>query len=205
MAVVKKIIIILPSEDDSVISVINYGRNVKNGFTDNAAIFPDINPTLPEITAALTELENSIPAPSEKNTISTNLLQKRKKDFINNILKKNASYVLMVANDDRYVAGLSGYKLNKEERTPIAQEPISAEFVGPGAEDGTAYIRITERGNNDFFIVSLKEGDNWKMLDAFKLKEFMLQGLPSGSSIIRIAGKKGDVLGTPIELVVKAV
>lgn len=205
MVIVRKLSIILPKENASVSSVIAYGKNVKNGLTDNATTFPDPEPTLVQLGTALTELEASIPPADEKNTVSTNLMQKLKKDFIKNMLSPIADYVLLVANGDRFTAGLSGCKLNKEERLPVVQGPISGTYVSAGAEDGTANIRITDRGNNDFFVFSLKVGDNWVVLDAFGLVDILVKGLPSGSSIIRIVGKKSDVPGTPIELVVKAV
>ena len=204
MAKIKKLTIKLPREDASVNYVVSYAQNVLNGMTDNAATFPSPNPTLALFSAALDALIASVPAKDEKNTVSTNLMQKRKKEVINNNLRPQADYVLMVANGDRYTAGLSGFVLNAEDTNEHQPSVFTARFVGVGSDPGTAIVEIDNRAGNALFIVELKVGEQFVMIDAFNTLKFTVGGLPSGESIIRITGKKGNRRSPQVMLVVRA-
>lgn len=204
MAKIKKLTIKLPKENASVASVISYAENVENGMTDNAATFPSPTPTLALFSAALAALIASIPAKDEKNTVSTNLMQKLKKELIDSYLRPLADYVLLVSNGDRYTAGLSGFVLNVEDTTEHLPSVFTARFVGVGADPGTAIVEIDERAGNVLFIVELKVNDQFVMLDAYNTLKFTVEGLPSGESIIRLTGKKGTRRSPQVTLVVRA-
>ncbi|MBI1225734.1 MAG: hypothetical protein GC192_10905 [Bacteroidetes bacterium] len=204
MAKIKKLSIKLPKENASVASVISYCDNVETGMADNADTFPDPVPTLALFTAALVALKASVPSRDEKNTTNTKLMQKNKKDIINNFLKPWADYVLLVANGDRYTAGLSGFVLNVEDTMEHDPSAFTATFKGVGPDGGQAIVEINQRAGNALFIVELKVGDQWEMIDAFNTLKFVVEGLPSGESTLRITGKKGVKKSPKIILSVRA-
>lgn len=204
MAKIKKLSIKIPKEEASVSSVISYCENVKTGMTDNAATFPDADPTLLLFIAALTALKASVPSKDEKNTTNTKAMQKHKKDIIKNFLQPWSEYVLLVANGDRYVAGLSGFVLNVENTVEKDPSAFTATFVGVGPDGGQAIVEITERAGNALFIVEKKVGEDWVMIDAFNTLKFTVEGLPSGESNIRITGKKNVKKSPKVILSVRA-
>lgn len=206
MAKRTKLNYLLPDEKTPANEVIAEGDNLVAGLTDNPTVFVDPTPTPAEITTDLNLLKtaNSVPD-NEKNTLTRDLLQKRKEDFINNMLKPAANYGLFVANGDRYIAGLLGLKLSKEETNNYTPSVFSAYFVGAGPSEGTAKVRINQRAGNALFKVYLKVNDEWKLWDAFNTLTFIVTGLPSGSSQLRIIGKKGDVESPEVDITVKAI
>lgn len=204
MAKITRLSTKLPKENASVSSVISYCENVETGMTDNADIFPAPVPTLVLFSAALVALIASVPTKDEKNTTNTNLMQKHKKDIIKNFLQPWSDYVLLVANGDRYKAGLSGFVLNVEDTVEHDPGPFSAVFIGPGPDAGQAIVEVAERAGNALFIVELKVGEQWVMVDAFNTLKFTVEGLPSGESIIRITGKKGVKKSPKVTLIVRA-
>ncbi|MBI1224620.1 MAG: hypothetical protein GC192_05235 [Bacteroidetes bacterium] len=141
---------------------------------------------------------------------ASRIVLKQKKLELLELLRQLAAYVYGVANGNRYIAELSGFKLSKETTTPKHTSGIVVRDVKPGPGDGEAMVRLASRGGFDMFQVELKlADDSWRVLRAFTLSKFIIKGLPSGSSIIRITGFKSDVPGTGegsvIEIVVKAV
>ena len=196
--------IILPKSKTLVSSVISTGDSVKTNMTKNLAVFPDPVPTLDDLGTALQALKDSVPPENERSTASNNLTEKLKKEFIENYLKPLSGYVLFVAKGDRYKAGLSGFELSKEDTVERAPGEIEAVFVGPGPSEGTAKVRILNRAGNALFKVYLKVDDKWVMLDAFNTLTFIVKNLPSGSSQLRIIGKKGDLESPPVDITVKA-
>ncbi len=204
MVIVKKLTIKLPREDASVSSVISYCENVETGMTANADTFPLPVPTLVLFSAAIVALKASVPSKDEKNTMNTKAMQKHKKDIIINFLQPWSEYVLLVANGDRYKAGLSGFVLNVAEKVEHNPGPFSAVSIGPGPDAGQAIVEVGERAGNALFIVELKVGEQWAMIDAFNTLKFTVEGLPSGESIIRITGKKGVKRSPKVTLIVRA-
>lgn len=200
----KKLFIILPTEKSPVSTVIADGESVLEGMTNHTAEFPEPPVTMVAFAAALNLLKDSVVPESEKNTTTTNLMQKRKVDFINNQLLPNSNYVLLVANGDRYIAGLSGYRLSKEEVTPVEPSEFQAVSMGVGPIVGSTIVRILERAGCIFFIVKHKVGDDYIMHNAYNTLTFTVTDLPSGTNILQIIGKKGEYTSPPVELVVRA-
>ncbi len=204
MARRKKLFIILPTEKSPVSTVIADGESVLEGMTNHADVFTAPPVTMLALAAALNLLKDAVVPENEKNTTTTNLMQKRKADFIKNELLPLSNYVLLVANGDRYIAGLSGFRLNKEESTPIDPSEFSATFISVGSVIGSAIIRIDERAGSSFFIVKLKVGDDFVMHDAFDTLLIEVTNLPSGPNILEIYGKKNKKTSPPVQLLVRA-
>lgn len=202
---IKKLSFILPNAKSSASKVIDEGNSLVNGLTDNPTVFVTPSPSIADITAGLDLLvaANSVPE-LEKNKRTNELLRKRKVDFINNFLMPSSYYVLSVANEDRYKASLVGLEMNKEETSAHTPSVFSAMFEGVGAAAGTANVRISHRAGNSLFKVLLKVGDDWVLWDAFNTLKFTVKNLPSGSSTVRIIGKKGEVESPEVDLVVRA-
>lgn len=205
MARKKKLSFILPTEKTSADKVSDQGDSLVNGLTDNDDIFETPVPSVADITTGLNLLKtaNSVPE-NEQNHNTRELLKKRKVDFINNLLMPSSYYVLSVANEDRYIAGLVGLEMNKEDTSTHTPSVFTATFEGVGAASGTAKVRINNRAGNALFKVFLRVGDAWVLWDAFNTLKFTVKGLPSGSSTIRIIGKKGDVESPEVDLAVRA-
>ncbi|MBK9016802.1 MAG: hypothetical protein IPM82_23530 [Saprospiraceae bacterium] len=183
-------------------------NNVAAGIGGNPLVFVTPSPTLLVFKAGFDALKAADVADNLANDASRIVLKEKKVEFLE-LLRQMAAYVLGVANGSRYIAELSGFKLSKATTTPKVQTGIVVIERRPGPGDGEASVRIN-KGGFDMVIVELKLEDNsWKMIGAFTLSKFILKGLPSGSSNIRITGYKGDVPGTVdgsvVETVVKAV
>ena len=204
MARRKKLSIILPRENVATAAVITYAKGVENGMTTNAATFPTPPVTMAALGAAITAAENAQVPESDRSSNTDAVLAQKKQDLLD-LLLPLSNYVLSVANGDRFVAGLSDFELSKEETTNNPPGQFSASFLRPGPTDGTAEVRIGARAGNALFIVMLKVGDAWVMLDAFNTLQFTVEGLPSGTSTLRIYGKKGQLRSPAVEIVVKAV
>lgn len=201
---IKKLSIILPDERSPVSTVITDGENVLEGMTNNADVFTTPPVTMLALAAALNLLKDSVVPENEKNTTTTNLMHKRKADFIKNELLPLSNYVLLVANGDRYIAGLSGFRLNKEETSNTEPGEFQAVSMGVGPIVGSTIVRILERAGCIFFIVKHKVGDDYIMHNAYNTLTFTVTDLPSGSNILQIIGKKGEYTSPPVELVVRA-
>lgn len=202
---IKKLSYLLPNFKTPAAKVIDDGDSVVAGLTDNPTVFEEPVPPIADITTGLTLLKtaNSVPE-NEQNTLSRELLKKRKEDFIEFLLTPASNYGLFIANEDRYTAGLLGLPLNKEETTAHNPSAFTAVFEGVGAAAGTAKVRISDRAGNALFKVFLKVGTDWVLWDAYNTLSFIVSGLPSGSSTIRIIGKKGEVDSPEFDLVVRA-
>jgi translation initiation factor IF-1 len=197
--------IVLPKETTPVAKITNYSEGAQAGITANPDHFKAPSPTVQELKDATDVMVAADVADTLVND-TTRLTLKNKKKAVLEILKKMAAFVIGAAKGDRYIASLSGFQLSKEETSPKPQTEILIKdtMVGPG--DGQATVRLASRGGHDMFIVELKQADDsWKMIGAFTLSTFVLTGLASGSSVIRITGYKSDVMGKVVETVVKAV
>lgn len=203
MAKISKLSIILPEKKASATDVVTYARRVKTNLTTYAETFPNPTVKLPDFEAAITTLENSIVTGKEKSDATDERTAQFQKPVME-MLYTLSVYVLMVANSDRYIAGLSGFTLNKEESEAKKTEDLAVDNSKPGKEDGTVIISLKGRAGYDLFIVERKTETGWTMLWAYRKLYFTVKGLPSGSSILRITGTKGDVPGDSIEIVVKA-
>lgn len=182
--------------------------NVAAGIAGNPLVFVTPAPSLLVFKAGIDALKAADVAENLANDASRIVL-KEKKVEMRELFRQMAAYVLGVANGSRYIAELSGFKLSKAITTskPITGIVVIETWPGPG--DGEATVRI-DKGGFDMVIVELEMEDNsWRMIGAFTLSKFILKGLPSGRSNIRITGYKGDVKGTVpntvVETVVKAV
>ncbi|MBI1225163.1 MAG: hypothetical protein GC192_07970 [Bacteroidetes bacterium] len=193
----------LPSANASATSVYNYGNAVKVGLSANVATYASPTPTVAQLTTALDELlAADVPKTERSENTRNTLLQKIA--AVMEMLEDLAPYVIGIAGNDRYKAGLSGFPLSKEESTVRHQGPFGIKSVKPGEADGTVDIVLSNRGGNDYFKVFRKVDDVWVLHDAFQNKSYTLTNLPSGTSIIKIVGYKSDMPGSEVETVAKA-
>jgi hypothetical protein len=167
-------------------------------------IYPAPTPPLGTLEEAMNALE-AADAPEGDRSPNTDLVLSAKKLVVIDILEPLSRYVLLTADGNRYKAALSGFPLNAEETVSRPPGEFKAVFVQPGPDDGTATVRIEERAGCALFIVELKVEEKWVMIDAFNTLLFTVEGLPSGSSVLRIYGKKGVKKSPAVEIVVKAV
>ena len=203
MGKIKKLAIIQPQERAIAATVITYAKAAHKGMTDNAARFTEPPVRMSDFLAAI-EAAEAAQVPEAERSANTDAVLNNHIKTLRQMLETLASYVLFIANGDRFVAGLSGFELNKEETTSRTPGEFNAKFVGVGANPGTANVRIEERAGCALFIVQLKVGDDWVMIDAFNTLLFTVEGLPSGPSLLRIYGKKGDAKSPMLELAVRA-
>ncbi len=203
MARVNKLSIVLPTIRTGAPRVIAIARNVINGMTEHVAIYPAPTPTVAALVTALDELV-AADVPFAERNINSSIVLQQKKVVVIDLLSSMSNYVLLIANGDRPKAALSGFGLNKENTTNHTPSQFGVAFDGAGPDGGTAYVRITERAGNALFIVQLLVEDKWVMIDAFNTLRFLVKGLPSGASTLRIYGKKGEVPSPSIDLVVRA-
>lgn len=205
MAKRKKFVIILPEEKSSVQAILSYGRSVLSGLKSHPDKFPEPTPTPAALETALDELE-AANLPEGDMSDNARIMLHEKKRIVLGVLRELSAYVIGVSKGDRFTASLSGFKLSAEETKATQQGEILIKYIKPGLNSGEAIVRIGNRGGHDLFIVSLKKADGeFVMLDAFSLSTFTIKGLPSGSSVILITGKKSDVAGASVEAVAKAV
>ncbi len=204
MAKIKKLAIILPEERTSAADVVTYGKAVLAGMGAHTELFPEPVPTLKELDDAIKALV-AADVPEGDRSPNTDLVLQEKKMVVIGILEPLSRFVLLKANGDRTTAAKSGFKLNVEETVNKAPGEFSAKFVRTGPADGSATVRIEERAGCALFIVELKVEEKWVMMDAFNTLLFTVEGLPSGSSVLRIYGKKGVKKSPAVEIVVKAV
>lgn len=201
--------ILLPNERASVEEFDDLYADVSAGISGNPEVFVTPAPTMLELKAGRDAMVAANVADNLANTASRIVLKEKKVEFLG-LLRQLAAYVIGVANGDRYIAELSGFKLSKETTSPKQTSGIIVKDVKPGPGDGQATVRMASRGGFDMLQVELKQpDDSWRILGGYTLKKFVLKGLPSGSSVIRITGFKSDVPGTGegsvVEIVVKAV
>jgi hypothetical protein len=182
--------------------------NVAAGIGGNATVFVTPAPTLLVFKAGIDALKAADVAENLANDASRIVLGEKKVEM-RELFRQMAAYVIGVANGSRYIAELSGFKLSKAVTTSKPVTGIVVVDKRPGPGDGESTVRIN-KGGFDMVIVELKMEDNsWRMIGAFTLRKFILKGLPSGSSTVRLTGYKGDVMGTVensvVETIVKAV
>ena len=164
------------------------------------------NPIVPlkDLEAANIALDATI-LPENKRSNDTDMVMEEKKLELLELLVKLSNYVLLVANGDRVIAGLSGFKLTKEEKTPDNPTTLELDKVTTGSSAGTARVSLKSRAGCAIFIVQLKNAEGeYKMFDAFNTTTFDLEGLPAGESLIRIYGKKGKKKSPMLDAVVRA-
>jgi hypothetical protein len=197
--------IMLPSERTSVIAISKYSSNVQAGLTANTDKFATPSPTVAQLKTATDEMIAADVAGDLVNDASR-LVLKQKKKAVLDLLREIAAYVIGVAKGDRYVAALSGFELSKEETSSVPTGEIIVDDVRPSANDGEAVLRLADKGGYTMFILERKlPDDTWVMIGAFQLKTYTIKGLPSGASVVRITGYKGDIPGDSLDIVVKAV
>ncbi len=203
MAKIKKLVIRLPKETAAPATVITYAKAVHSGMSTNASTFPAPPITMEDFKKAIDAAEGAVVPEADRSDNTDKALERLIGD-LRRVLETLASYVLYVANNDRFKAGLSGFELNKEETTNHKPGEFKAKFMQPGPNPGTAVVRIEERAGCTFFIVKLKVEDKWVMIDAFNTLLFTIEGLPSGESTILVYGKKGTDVSPEVQLVVRA-
>lgn len=203
MAKIKKLAIILPEERASAADVLTYAKAVSKGLTNHVDIYASPTPTVKELDDAITALENAQVSEDDRSA-STDRVLEEKKQAVLAVLEPQSRYVLLVADGDRSKAAKSGFKLNAEETVKKVPGEFKAVFVRPGADAGTSIVRIEERAGCAFFLVQLKVEEKWVMIDGFNTLTFTVEGLPSGSSTLRIYGKKGTKKSPAVEIVVRA-
>ncbi len=203
MAKRKKLAIIQPSEKASAPTVLTYAKASHSGMSTNAETFPSPPISMADFLKAIEAAENAIVPEADRSDNTDKALEKLVKD-LRRMLETLATYVLFVADGDRYIASLSGFELNKEETTTHKPGEFKAKFMQPGPNPGTAVVRIEQRAGNVLFIVKRKVGDDWVMIDAYNTLLFTVEGLPSGESTLLIYGKKGTDLSPEVQVVVRA-
>lgn len=203
MPVRKKLSVILPVKKATPATVITYAKAVHKGMTDNAAKFPEPLVSMADFLTAI-EAAETAQVPEADRSANTDAVLEQRISALRQMLETLANYVLFAANNNRFTAGLSGFELNKEETTSHSPGEFNAKFVGVGPNPGTAIVRIEERAGCAFFLVQMKVGEEWVMIDGFNTLLFTVEGLPSGSSILRIYGKKGNAKSPVVELAVRA-
>ncbi len=203
MAKRKKFTIILLEENASATSVLTLGKSVSTNMGLNATTFPTPPVALTALDTALEELEEA-DVPEDNRSNMTDLNLKNKKLIVLAMLSTLAGYVLMIANGNRNKASLSGFTLSAEDTVDHPPGEFELKSRKAGADEGTVEIRLNHRAGNAVFIVQLKVGDEWVIIDAFNTITFVVKGLPSGTSYLRIYGKKGDKKSPAIEVTVKA-
>lgn len=203
MPKIKKLAIILPAAKAKADTVIHYAKAVHTGMSANAATFPAPPITMVAFKEAI-DMAVAAQVPEADRSDNTDALLDKRAGELRKMLDTLATYVLFVADGDRSMAALSGFELNKEEKTKHTPGEFSAKFVKPGADAGTAIVRIEERAGNTLFIVQLKVDDKWVMVDAFNTLLFTVEGLPAGQSTLRIFGKKGKTKSPAVMVVVRA-
>ncbi len=203
MGKIKKLAIIQPHERASASTVITYAKAAHKGMSDNATTFPSPPIIMLDFKKAIDAAEAAIVPEADRSENTDKALAKLVND-LRKMLETLATYVLFVADGDRYTAGLSGFELNKEETISRKPGEFKAKFMQAGPNPGTAIVRIEERAGCAFFIVKRKVGDDWVMLDAFNTLLFTVEGLPSGESTLLIYGKKGSDKSPEVQLVVRA-
>ncbi len=203
MAKRKKLVIKLPREDTSPAIVIDYAKAVYSGMSTNAATFPAPPVSMESLKKAIDDAE-AAKVPEADRSANTDLELEKQIGVIYSMMGQLSIYVLFVANNDRYIGGLSGFEFNKEETTSHTPSVFSAKFVSPGPNPGTAIVRIEERAGNAFFLVQVQIEGKWVIIDGFNELLFTVEGLPPGQSILRIYGKKGKKKSPAVEIVVRA-
>lgn len=203
MGKIKKLAIIQPSERATAPTVITYAKAAHSGMSTNATTFPSPPIRMEDFKKGIDDAEAAIVPEADRSENTDKVLDKLIKD-LRKMLETLATYVLFVADGDRYTASLSGFELNKEETTTHKPGEFKAKFMQPGANPGTAVVRIEERAGSAFFIVKLLVEGKWVMIDAFNTLLFTVEGLPSGESRLLVYGKKGTDTSPEVQLVVRA-
>jgi hypothetical protein len=200
----RKLGIILPTKKSPTSEYTTTGKSVVSGIGSNPTIFA--NPVVPmkDLDEATKAVEAAI-LPELKQSRETDLILETKKAALLVILNKLANYVLLIANGDRMIAELSGFKLTKE--TSESQDPSALELkkTSIGANPGTAQVVLKDRAGAAFFLVMLKDiHGEFKIIDGFNTLDFIVLGLPSGESTLRIYGKKNEKVSPTLDVLVRA-
>lgn len=197
--------IVIPKATAPTNAVSKYSANVQAGLSANTDKFATPSPTVAQLKTATDEMIAADVA-EDLASDASRLVLKQKKKAILDLLREMSAYVIGVAKGDRYVAALSGFELSKEETSSVPTGEIIVDDVRPSANDGEAILRLADKGGYTMFILERKlPDDTWVMIGAFQLKTYTIKGLPSGASVVRITGYKGDVPGDSLDIVVKAV
>lgn len=199
-----KLGIILPTKKSSAEDVLELGESVVNGLTTHVGQFPNPVVKIEDLSAAVTALDAAI-LPENSRSNNTNMVMEQKKGELLDLLSKEANFVLLIANGDRSIAGLSGFTLSKDEKSPNNPTTLELKKVSTGSSAGTATVSLKDRAGCAIFLVMLKNGEgDYKMFDAFNTTAFELTGLPAGESLLRIYGKKGKKKTPTLDVVVRA-
>jgi len=160
----------------------------------NADVFPNPNPTLPELETESNTLNSLI---SDALTGNYQKTQARNDQSLKvlNMLHAEASYVSLLANNDRNMILLSGFESSSDPSPHAIPDRVIINKITDGATNHSAKIMIAPIGDTAMFTVQIyKATDPQKtfttILQTSNSKNLILENLEKGVEIfLRISAR----------------
>lgn len=163
----------------TVSSKINKARLVRQSMADNAADFPDPEPSLQEIADKVDQLEEAQAAAQQGGTDRTIVRDARLAE-LTSLMQREVLYVQRITNGVPELVAKAGMDVEDRKKWPLP-EKVKVFRADPGGNLGTVLLRAKKPNYKRMFVFQRLVEGRWETIAVQGRGKFLVEGLDSGS------------------------